>query len=126
MRVEPCTNRDELHEFLMEFGEPDLPEGTVTTSVLRNGDEIIGCVMSEQVTHVGPFYVKPEFRNGTAGGLLIRHAIQSANGSEIHVVAMNPETEKQCERMNMEKVEGSLWIREANRPSLRVKRAREI
>src|SRR5262245_3680989 len=113
MRIERLNHYAELRPFLAGFGEFDIPRQSVSVDVLRDSGRIIGAVMSERVVHVGPFYLRPEYLGGAARGLLIRSALREAEGTEIHVVAMNESTEKLCERFGLEHVEGSLWIREA-------------
>ena len=114
MKVEylPREKYDELHEFLLQFGEAELPDSRVSVDVLRDEGKIIGAVMRQRIIHVGPFYLAPEKLGGVAGGLLIRQAIESANGTEVHVVCLNSASEQACERLGLERVEGSLWIRE--------------
>jgi len=113
MKVERLKYYEELRPFLAEFGEEELPHRDVRVDVLRQGGGIIiGAVMSQEVIHVGPFYLLPEQLGGHPGGLLIRAALNVANGREIHVVAMNSETESLCQRMGMERIDGSLWVRE--------------
>ena len=113
MIVEPLPHErwDELRSFLLEFGEETLPEPMVKVSVLRDEGEIVGAYMSEAVVHIGPFYLRPELRENIAGGLLIRHAINNTD-KEIHVVCMNSASEKACEKLGLERIEGTLWIRE--------------
>lgn len=113
MKVEPLTNGNDILPFLAQFGETELPGPTVEIGILTDEGETIGMVMSEDVKHVGPTYLLPERLGGVEGGLLLRYAIQSAKGKEIHVVAVTPETAKICERLGMTKIEGELWIREA-------------
>jgi len=112
MRIERLNYYEELRPFLAGFGEFALPDKSVSVDVLRDSGRIVGAVMGQSVKHVGPFYLRPEYLGGMAGGLLIRAALKSSEGSEIHVVAMNESTEKLCERFGLEHIEGSLWIRE--------------
>jgi len=114
MRVEalPHDCLEELRPFLSRFGEQSLPSETVEVNVLRDGDEIVGAVMAERVVHIGPFYLNADKLGGTGGALLIRSALQWAEGTEAHVVAMNPDTEEMCKRFGLVHVDGSLWIKE--------------
>ena len=114
MRVEPLINQKALGEFLQQFGEDDLPDDTVEVQAVYEGERILGCVMSETVVHVGPFYVVQEQLGGAAGALLIRAAIKAARGKEIHVVVMNENSAAMCEALGLKKVEGTLYIRERN------------
>jgi hypothetical protein len=114
MRVERLTSQGELSKFLQLFGEDDLPDDNVTIRAVYDGEELLGCVMSETVEHIGPFYVRPELLNGHTGALLIRTAIKGAGNREIHVVAMNEKSAEMCEKLGLKKVEGTLYIRERN------------
>lgn len=113
MRVDPLTNGEGLRPFLAKFGESELPGPSIEVGVLRDEGEIVGMVVQETVSHVGPTYLLPERLGGIEGALLIRHAIQSAKGKEIHVIACDDATVEVCKRLGLTRAPGELWIREA-------------
>jgi GNAT superfamily N-acetyltransferase len=112
MRLEklPKERYAELREDFQSFGEDRLPEGEIYVLV---DDEIIGWFLVETVKHVGPFFVKEGYRDRGVGTLLAHHANQLLN-EEFYISCLSEQTEKMCEKFGMAKIEGTLFMREAN------------
>lgn len=110
----PVEQWDELRPFLASFGQYGLPVKHMKIGVVRDDGLIVGMIVSETVTHVGPTYVLPEYLGGMAGAMLIRHALNENRGMDIHVLAMNEATERICERLKLERYEGCLYVKVAD------------
>lgn len=91
-----------------EFGESEFPVGEIR-GIVENG-EIVAWYLREQVTHCGPFKVKPE-RQGYLGGLLIKDAAEHTPEKDTYIAATTEQSIILCRKMNMIEVEGRLFTR---------------
>ena len=109
MRLFNKDEREALRStFENEFGYP-LP-----------GDEahIVGdddsFVVVELLNEAGPWYIKPDLRNTTKAGVLIRKLAKYLlkvipRGQSIIVVATSEGQSKVCRKIGMRQVKGTLW-----------------
>jgi GNAT superfamily N-acetyltransferase len=99
--------------FVSEFGTDAMPDPESTLVFAEfDGDSLVCFFMLERVTHAGPFYVAPEYRNRGLALAMAWQAERMTAGQELYIAATRKGVEKMCADFGLTRVRGTLWRKE--------------